>query len=291
MALINLNSGTKSKVSIPGQIERWLDHSKFSLYIRYIEPDDRIVDMVAECQQQGFHSVLAVGGDGTVNAVAACVRDSEMALGIVPVGSGNGLARHLQIPMSIKKSVEVINAQQITAVDYCTVNDVPFLCTFGIGFDAQVADRFAQDNRRGAVSYMKAAITEYLNFHHHEYHIAISGYEVVEKAFCIACANASQYGNNAYIAPKASMTDGLIDVTVIHPFQPYEAPKIGLKLFTKQIDNDINISTYRTSELVISRKSAGVIHIDGEPMTMPDKLHIKCHKAGIRIYIPDIENI
>ena len=210
--IINPGSGTHSKDSIPAMIADILDRSKWQVTVRVLEHNMLMSQLVSEAIADGYHGVVAVGGDGTVNGVAASLRDTGIALGIVPCGSGNGLARHLQIPVNIEKSLHIINDGHIESFDYCTVNDRPFFCTCGMGFDAQVAERFSQEGTRGPLTYLKSAFMEYVKFHHETYRIEINGSTMFEKAFVIACANASQYGNNAYIAPKASMRDGLIVV-------------------------------------------------------------------------------
>ena len=155
-------------------------------------------------------------------------------------GSGNGLARHLNIPMNIEKALSIINLRHIEDLDYCTVNDRPFFCTCGVGFDALVSEKFAQAGRRGPITYLQKALSEYLKYRSEVYVIETADKTITEKAFIIACGNASQYGNNAYIAPKASMNDGLIDVTVILPFTPIDTAIMGLLLFTKHLAVDMH---------------------------------------------------
>lgn len=284
LVIINPGSGTHSKESIPAIVDATLDHDKWDVTTCILEEDMLLGKVVSDAVADGCQGVVAVGGDGTVNGVAAALRDTGVALGIVPCGSGNGLARHLQIPVNVEKSLRLINEGHIESFDYCTVNDRPFFCTCGMGFDAQVAERFSQEGTRGPLTYLKSAFLEYIKFHHETYRIEINGSTMFEKAFVIACANASQYGNNAYIAPKASMRDGLLDVVVIHPFLPIIAPIVGLKLFTRDIDKDYNISTYTASQIKIYREGPGVMHLDGEPVDMPAELSIACHPLGIRIF-------
>lgn len=285
--IINLISGTSSKAEIPALIDSTIDKDKFDYELVVTQYAGHASEIATKAKDDGVDIVVAVGGDGTVNEVARAIVHSRTALGIIPCGSGNGLARHLQIPVNIEKSLHIINDGHIESFDYCTVNDRPFFCTCGMGFDAQVAERFSQEGTRGPLTYLKSAFMEYVKFHHETYRIEINGSTMFEKAFVIACANASQYGNNAYIAPKASMRDGLIDVVVIHPFLPIVAPIVGLKLFTRDFDKDINISTYTTPRLKIFRESPGVMHLDGEPVNMPAELTIACHPQGIRIFCAD----
>ncbi|MGM9841458.1 MAG: diacylglycerol/lipid kinase family protein, partial [Candidatus Limisoma sp.] len=207
-------------------------------------------------------------------------------LGIIPNGSGNGLARHIGIPLDLQKAAEAFNDSTVEAFDYCTANDRPFFCTCGIGFDAQVSSAFSRRDKRGAAGYIKSALTEYLKYRPETYSLITEAGKITEKAFLIACGNASQYGNNAYITPHADMQDGLIDVTVMLPITPFDTAMIGVLLFSKHIDQDTNIITFRTPDITIERSTSGVMHLDGEAVEMPEQIRIKCHPAGLNICVP-----
>lgn len=286
LAVINPISGTSNKEFMPETIARCIDPDKFDVVVRFTQHASHATLLTEEAIKEGFYGVIAVGGDGTINEVAAALRDSSTALGIIPCGSGNGLARHLGIPMNVEKALEIINLDNIEALDYCTANDRPFFCTCGVGFDAHVSQKFAEAKKRGPLSYIQKTLVEYLKYRCKTYSIEMNDRVVTEKAFVIACGNASQYGNNAFITPRASMHDGLIDVTVIHPFTPLDTAVLGVLLFTRHIDQDTNINTFRTSELTIHLPKPDVMHIDGEPIMMDADIHIKCHKAGIKIFLP-----
>ena len=286
LAVINPISGTSNKEFMPETIARCIDPDKFDVVVRFTQHASHATLLTEEAIKEGFYGVIALVGDGTINEVAAAMRDSSTALGIIPCGSGNGLARHLGIPMNVEKALEIINLDNIEALDYCTANDRPFFCTCGVGFDAHVSQKFAEARKRGPLSYIQKTLVEYLKYRCKTYSIEMNDRVVTEKAFVIACGNASQYGNNAFITPRASMHDGLIDVTVIHPFTPLDTAVIGVLLFTRPIDQDSNIHTIRTSELTIHRPKPDVMHIDGEPIMMDADIHIKCHKAGIKIFLP-----
>ena len=286
LAVINPISGTSNKEFMPETIARCIDPDKFDVVVRFTQHASHATLLTEEAIKEDFYGVIAVGGDGTINEVAAALRDSSTALGIIPCGSGNGLARHLGIPMNVEKALEIINLDNIEALDYCTANDRPFFCTCGVGFDAHVSQKFAEARKRGPLSYIQKTLVEYLKYRCKTYSIEMNDRVVTEKAFVIACGNASQYGNNAFITPRASMHDGLIDVTVIHPFTPLDTAVLGVLLFTRHIDQDTNINTFRTSELTIHRPKPDVMHIDGEPIMMNADIHIKCHKAGIKIFLP-----
>lgn len=170
--------------------------------------------LTTDAASKGYRAVIAAGGDGTVNEIATALCGTSTALGIIPVGSGNGLARHLGLPLDVTEAIEVIAKDNIIDCDYGTANGRPFFCTFGVGFDAAVSEKFAHQKRRGKLSYIKSAISEYVSYNPQTYTISANGQILTQKAFIVACCNASQYGNNAYIAPTASITDGLLDITI-----------------------------------------------------------------------------
>lgn len=155
-----------------------------------------------------------------------------------------------------------------------------------MGFDALISLKFAEGKRRGGSTYVVKALTEYLKYRPETYCIETPDGIIKEKAFLIACGNASQYGNNAYIAPHASMQDGKIDVTIIRPFTPFDTALLGLQLFTKQIDHNTNIRSFTTDYLSIVREKPGVMHIDGEPIEMAERVDIHCIHAGLRAIAP-----
>ncbi len=286
LAVINPISGTANKQYIPETITEVMDESKWDMMIRFTQRPGHATDLAKQAIKQGYYGVLAIGGDGTINEVAAALRDSDTALGIIPNGSGNGLARHLNIPIDVKRALEEINNDRIEQFDYCMANQHPFFCTCGVGFDAHVSAKFAESKKRGPMSYLKNTLVEYLRYRSEEYSIETADQVLTERAFVIACGNASQYGNNAFITPNASMQDGLIDVTLIQPFTPLDTAVLGILLFTKHIDQDTNIQSFRTPSLTIHRPKAGVMHIDGEPMMMEADIEVKCIHNGIKIFLP-----
>lgn len=286
LAVINPISGYGNKWDIHAVLTDNIDSSRFELEIAVTERAGHASELAQKAIANKYYGVLAVGGDGTVNEIAATLINTDVCLGIIPRGSGNGLARHIGIPIDASNAIAVINEDNPRNFDYCTANDRPFFCTCGVGFDAAVSERFAESKKRGPITYLKNTIAEFFKYHCEEYQISANGNTIKEKAFVIACCNASQYGNNAYIAPNASMHDGLIDVTIIHPFTPIDTPILGFLLFTKHIDIDTNIQCLRASEIIIERDAPGIMHIDGEPVNMDKRIEIKCLRDGLKIFTP-----
>ena len=266
--IVNPISGNGHKENAMKAVERHLDRNRFTSEVCYTEYAGHGAEIAREAAARGIDIVVAVGGDGTVNEIAGSLVGTETALAIIPCGSGNGLARHLQIPMNPVSAVKVINTAAIARLDHGTINGRPFFCTCGVGFDAFISMKFAQAGRRGPVTYVEKTLVDGLNYKPETYRITIGdeeGNSHSVDAFLIACANASQYGNNAYIAPHASMRDGLLDVTVLEPFNLIEAPLVVMQLFSKNLHTNSHVKCYRTDRLRIERTAPGPAHCDGEP--------------------------
>lgn len=282
LALINPISGTSKKEFLPEILNRRF--AGYDLKIRFTQRANHAFDLATQAAKEGYYAVIAIGGDGTVNEVASALCNTSTILGIIPNGSGNGLARHLQIPINIEKAIDIILQDNVDTLDHCTANGHPFFCTCGIGFDAQVSEKFAKSSKRGPISYVKSAISEYLKYRSQNYRIVTPTGVITERAFLIACGNASQYGNNAYIAPNADMHDGLIDTTVVLPITPLDTAVLGLLLFSKHIDQDTNIISFRSPSLSIERERDGIVHLDGEPVMMKSTVDIVCHPHSLNVF-------
>lgn len=283
--IINLISGTSDKASIPQLIDEYLDKDKFEYEIVTTKYAGHASEISTKAKNDGVDIVVAVGGDGTVNEVARSIVHSQTALGIIPCGSGNGLARHLLLPMNTRKAIEIINTCEIHELDYGIINEYPFFCTCGMGFDAFVSMKFAESGKRGPITYAENILREGLKYKPETYVIEDERGANTYKAFLISCANASQYGNNAYIAPQASMSDGLMDVIIMEPFDMLEAPQISIDMFNKTLDKNAKIKTFHSKKIHIHRTKPGVIHYDGDPVMAGEDIDVEIKEKGIKIII------
>ena len=286
LAIINPVSGTGGKDKIPRLIDTVVDNDRNDVSIIATEYPGHACEIAKQAVKDKIDIVVAIGGDGTVNEVGSAVCGSDTAMAIVPCGSGNGLARHLRLSMNVSRALQVLNNGEVMPFDYCTVNGKPFFCTCGMGFDAAVSYKFSNEGTRGFITYIKTALSEYIKYKPQEYVIDIDGKKMQEKAFVIACCNAAQYGNNAYIAPRATMQDGLLDVTVMHPFSIVQSPLIGARLFLRQLGKDHHVSIYRGKRVVIERRRDDIMHIDGDPVMMPARIVVENVTKGINILVP-----
>lgn len=288
--IINPISGLQNKESVIQLIDDALDKSKYVWDIKYTQNAGHAVEISAEEARKGTDIVIAVGGDGTINEVARSLVETPTALGILPFGSGNGLARHLQIPMDAKKALDIINGGVIEQIDYGKINGTFFFCTCGVGFDAFVSLKFAEAGKRGMLTYLEKTLQESLSYQPETYVLETEDGKVRYKAFLIACANASQYGNNAYIAPNATLTDGLLDVIILEPFTVLDVPSLAFQLFNKTIDQNSRIKTLKCRDLHIHRTSSGVAHFDGDPMMTGSDIHVHVIPKGLKVVVPDAKD-
>ena len=282
---MNPISGTIRKSGIPQISEKTLDKEYYEISIAETNNSGHAYEIAKDAKEKGFYAVVAVGGDGTVNEVAKAIVHSDTALGILPCGSGNGLARHLMLPLDIQKAVEVINMHTVHDLDYGLINNIPFFCTCGMGFDAFISMKFAEAGKRGPVTYLENILREGLKYKPETYEIIDENGTSIRRAFLISCANASQYGNNAYIAPQASMSDGLLDITIMEPLDMIEASQISIDMFNKTLNNNSKIKTFKTKHIQVHREKAGFIHFDGEPVMTDADVDISVVNKGIKIIV------
>src|SRR5690554_2133030 len=284
--IINPVSGTGGKQSIPEKIASAFDPLKYDVIIRFTGYAGHATEITKSAVEEDFKYVIAAGGDGTVNEIARALVGTPCVLGIIPLGSGNGLARDLNISMTTDKSIETISKGVVRNIDYGIANDHIFFCTCGVGFDAFVSERFADEKLRGPIGYMKNIFESVIDFKSEEYELTYDGKTIKERAFVVTCANASQYGNEAYIAPNADMEDGKMNVSLIKPINALEMPQTTIQLFTKSLHKNNKVISILTSELVIKRGRSGVMHVDGESIEAGKEINVKIIPKGLHVLAP-----
>ena len=223
-------------------------------------------ELATEAVRQGIRRVLVMGGDGTINETARALRKTGTALGIVPLGSGNGLARHLGLPMNPQKAILRALTGKPVLIDSGELNDHPFFCTAGLGFEAFVAHEFAQQPTRGLQTYIKTAFRAFWTYKPAEY--TIDG-KNVGPLFSLTAANAGQFGNNAWIAPTANIADGRLDLCQIKPFPTHMVSVLGWQLFRKSVNGSAYWSGRKIGETTLQSSAPLLAHADGEPLTLP----------------------
>ena len=288
LAIINPISGTGSKKSIPDLLARAYAPLEHELLLTYTKAAGHAEELARRAAEEGYDHVIAVGGDGTVNEVARGLVGSKTALAIVPKGSGNGLARALGLSMSTDRVIKQLASGRRITIDSCLMNGQPFFCTCGMGFDAAVSRSFAEASTRGPVTYLRTMIDEYRAFKPETYRIILDeGERTIEtEAFVLVVANASQYGNNAYIAPEADLSDGLLDLAIIRPFPVLEAALVLGDLMRGKLAGNKYYYTERVRHVRIERTRGGSVHLDGEPLVMSEHIEVSLRPQSLEVIIP-----
>lgn len=265
--IINPNAGSKNKAKYTKLIHLIKSNSNHIIW-ETTEPLEAVA-FTQKAIEKGATRIIAVGGDGTINEVASVLVGKAIPLGIIPVGSGNGLARHLNIPLDYKKAFKKTLVGASIKIDVGYINHKPFFCTAGIGFDAAVAHRFAMGNGRGLINYMKATILTL--FKYKPIQVSINN-NAIEKVFSLSIANANQFGNNAYISPFSNIQDGQLELVKISVLNKIQAGIIAVRLFKKNIHHSNNVTLQSCKQASIHYLNNAPIHIDGENLLTDNEL-------------------
>ena len=249
---------------MPALITRHFGALEGAYEIRLTEYAGHAVELARQAAAEGFEVVAAVGGDGTVNEVGRGLLGTAAALGIVPQGSGNGLARHLKVPLDLPAALRRLAAPTFSRMDVGMINGHPFFCTAGLGFDAHVSQHFAQAGSRGLSTYLRVTLREYRRFQPVAVHVNLNGQQITTNCYVLAFANASQYGNNVYIAPLADLRDGLLDVCLIDALPVVRAIRVSLGMALGNLPQSNAVDYFRVSRgRVVAEMPIG-FHVDGD---------------------------
>ena len=282
--LVNARSGARRHIDVPALIRDTYAHP---FEIRPSERKEDLDGIIAGARKEGFDVVYAVGGDGTVHEIAKRLVGTELALGVLPTGSGNGFARHIGVPMDLRKSLRVCGGGRIMTIDTGEVNGDAFLGTMGVGFDAVVAHRFAEHAARGFRTYLQTGTRAFLSYQPEEYEIDVDGATVRRRAFLVTVANSSQYGNGAVIAPRASMQDGILDLVMLDRPSLLSAPMLLVRLFRETLHHARGVTMLRGRAFTIRREKGGPAHLDGEPVMLGQVLNVQVKPGSLRVLVPD----
>lgn len=282
--VVNPNAGKKISDKIIALIKTEFPEN-ISYQISVWKDKDHFSEIAKQIKNDGYTDVIAVGGDGTVNQVAKTVLNTNIRLGILPLGSGNGLARSLGISMNLKLCLKQIADGRSALIDSGTINDTPFFCTSGLGFDAHIGRLFASSVKRGLRSYVSIITRELFKYRAKTYVLHINGEVYRRKAFLITVANAGQYGNDFYIAPQADLQDGIFHVVVLKPFNAMTVGGILTKILRRKAHLSKSIETFTAAQLTIERETEDSIHFDGEPAFEAKSLLYVNHPKSLNVLV------
>jgi len=289
--IVNPISGHKDKKNFPSLVESLIDKEKYDYSISWTEYGGHAKELALEAIASGVDVIVAVGGDGTINEIGTAMLGAEQTFAIVPCGSGNGLARHLHIPLKAEKVItEVINKGVKSKIDTASINGVPFISIGGVGFDAIIADYFAKDPNRGLKTYVKLVTERYFKFQPEKYHLILDDDTEIDcEPLFISFANSNQFGNNAVVSPHASLNDGLLDVCVFKKPSFISIPDVAVKLMTSRIDHSKIVDIYKAKKIKVIRQKEDIANVDGEAMMMAKDLDIEIKPLSLNILLPDIK--
>ncbi|MEI9920611.1 MAG: diacylglycerol kinase family protein [Bacteroidota bacterium] len=285
--IINRFSGTGYQDSIEGRIIDACAALNYGCTIEYTQQRGHATELAQQAVAEKFDMAFAVGGDGTVNEVAQGLIGSHVAMGILPKGSGNGLARHLGIPMKFAEALKVMKSSQVINMDTMTVNGKLSVNVSGIGFDGHVAGMFGKNGRRGLAGYIKLVLKEFISYKELEAKVVVDGTPHQTHSFIIALANSSQFGNNARVAPLASVCDELIDVCFIKKVPFSHVIGFATKMFTGSLDKSSLVKMYKGKKISIEFSKAVAFHIDGEPQQPVSSFDVHIDAGRLKMMVPN----
>ncbi|HEX8507369.1 MAG TPA: diacylglycerol kinase family protein [Hymenobacter sp.] len=262
--ILNPKAGPSRRHDMPALIARHFGALEAEYEIRPTEYAGHAVELARQAAADGFQVVAAVGGDGTVNEVGRGLLGTNVALGIVPQGSGNGLARHLKVPLALPAALRRLATPDFSRMDVGVMNGHPFFCTAGLGFDAHVSQHFAQAGSRGLSTYLRVTLREYRRYQPVPVRVDLDGRIEETNCYVLAFANASQYGNNAYIAPLADLRDGLLDVCLIDALPVGRAIKVSLGMALGNLPLSKAAEYFRVPRGRVTAQAPVGFHVDGD---------------------------
>lgn len=283
--IINPVSGTERKEHIVTLIHETLKLSGIHYDIAYTTFAGHATELTKQAIAQKYDVVVAVGGDGTINEIAQALIKTKTALAIIPQGSGNGLARHLGIPLDTKEAIKRLLEPEKMLIDAALANGNHFFCTSGIGFDAHVSASFAARTFRGLGGYAYFTIKELFSYQPLIYTLEFDGQVIEREAFLIAFANATQYGNNAYIAPQADIQDGKLDICIVKSFPKFQSLKLAYQVFNRTLPQNQYVETYKTDKVKITFNKPIPAHIDGESKGLGTSIEYKSISKALTVWV------
>lgn len=285
--IINPISGGRNKDSLESLISLYLDQEKFDYRIIYSEYSGHAA-RIARDHQLNHQIIVAVGGDGTINEIAQELKDSDCCLGIIPQGSGNGLARHLGWSLNPKRSIQQINNAEEIMIDTAELNGHFFVSIAGIGFDSLIAELFTHSKSRGFLGYSSLSTKEFFKYQEKEYRISIDGEWIERKAFLVAFANSNQFGYNTKISPQASLQDGCLDVCIMRKPRLDQMPLGLFQIWSSKAHESKLLEIIHAKEIKISPNIFEFANIDGESIEVGHDIEVKINAQSLKVWVPKV---
>jgi diacylglycerol kinase (ATP) len=284
--IINPKSGVDREKAIQQAIDSRLDMQQYSYEIIHTQYAKHGTELAKDAAEQGAYAVVAVGGDGSVNDIVAGLLNTDTALAIIPKGSGNGMARSMEIPLKEMEAIDIINKGNSIKMDIGFANGRPFISNAGVAFDALISKKFARSKRRGFAMYSWLVTKHMWTYNEWDWHITIDGQQIKEKAFIISVANGKQFGYNFQIAPEADWTDGIFNIVVIKKFPKILGGLLVLRAMNGTINGSPYVKHYTGTEVTISHPELKLMQTDGDAHPCENKIHFHIEKGIQKVLVP-----
>jgi diacylglycerol kinase (ATP) len=284
--IINPTSGTDRVKSLQDLITTIFDTANFDVQILFTTYAGHAKIIASELAAKNIATVVAVGGDGTVNEVATGLIHTGTALGIVPKGSGNGLARACHIPLDAAAAMQIIKKGYLKNIDIGMANGELFLSNAGVGFDAHVIQQCMLETKRGVMMYIKKSVSSFINYTPLKYEINIDGLSINKKAIMISVANGNEFGYGFKIAPTASLVDGKLDVMIIKPLNIFTASKVSFLAWRGHLNKYSKVQHVIGKNILIKSDALNCHQIDGDYRANNGALEINIIADALNIIVP-----
>lgn len=288
--VLNPISGDIEKEELEEDLERICNECQHQLTVFRTTGDDDKAHIRELLAQENFDAVYAIGGDGTVNLIASVLIGTDVPLGIIPLGSGNGLSKDLGIPQDTEEALQLIKTHVVRQIDTIDLNGYPSIHLSDLGFNALVVKKFSEGEKRGPGAYAWIALQEFINYEPKSYRIETDCETFEGEAFMVTIANANAFGSNANINPNGVLNDGKFEICIIEPFPKAAGIGIMYKLYTESIDDSVYTRRFSCSSATIYNLEHEVVHVDGEPLELGEVITVRMHSKSLKVILPvDVE--
>ncbi|MEP6737569.1 MAG: diacylglycerol kinase family protein [Chryseolinea sp.] len=284
--IINKYSGTGYEPAIEGRIIDRCGELGIVCTIQFTQHSGHATELAKQAVSENFKTVFVMGGDGTINEAAKGLLNTDTALGILPKGSGNGLAGHLGISKNLTRALDLLASHQIISMDTIAINKQLSVNVSGIGFDGHIAGLFGKNGKRGLINYIRLVIREFGRFKEFPMDITIDGKKISRDSFILAFANSSQFGNDARIAPTASVTDQLIDICFIRKVPLLQVFGFAFKMFMGKMEQSEFVDVIKGKKITVELKAPMAFHIDGESHHDEKSFNVEIQPGSLKMIVP-----
>jgi YegS/Rv2252/BmrU family lipid kinase len=284
--IANPRSGVNRSRNLRQLIGQNLDPEQFDYELVYTKRAGHGIELAREAVAQGFDLVVACGGDGSVNEIASALTGTEVVLGILPCGSGNGFAMHLGIGRDVAKAIRYLNSGEVLAVDTCRMNGRFFVNLAGIGFDGVVARRLHESKRRGFWAYLRFSIAETLGYRMQLFDIQTDGRRFQQKCLLVEVANAPIYGYGFSIVPPAKLNDGRLEVLIAKAAPKWRYLLESWRFLNASFHKSSLVECFNCEEITVTPASPTAAHVDGEGMDLAGAAHFTIRPASLNVLCP-----